>query len=76
MDQKTAPYLMTPKLFESLKNVQGFSKMNGENYGDHVKMVLKLPHGISNLVEKHKTNNEKILKLLRISNIAFTHTDL
>ena len=34
-------FIMHPNLFESLKNVQGFTNLNGNNYFEHICIIFE-----------------------------------
>ena len=66
-------YLMSPTLFEGLRNVSGFTSMNGKTYPEHICIILndQLTQDQKNSI-KSKTTEEDVLAYLKTI-INYTH---
>ena len=67
-------YIMDPKLFKQLINIDGFTHINGNTYNEHIILTFNniLLDEQKNKIQRAETN-EDALKLLSEFNINFTH---
>ena len=62
---------MSPELYYSLCNVQGFMRMNGKTYQEHI--ILILGKFLSEEIKTKISNCNSIDEALKLINIPFTH---
>ena len=66
-------YLMSPELFEGLSSVQGFNRLNGKTYQQHITMALSIRSDLREQI--HQENDyDKLMELLKNNGYNITHS--
>lgn len=66
-------YLMAPELFESLSFVQGFNRLNGKTYQQHITMALSISSDLREQIHQ-ETDYDKLMELLKNNGYNITHS--